>query len=385
VIKTFKYRLFPTKRQLHRLDATLEECRWLYNQTLACRKDAWEAEQRNVSWYDTNARIPILKAERPSLKLVHSQVLQEVTKRIDLAFKAFFSRVNRGEKPGYPRFKGYGRYDSFTYTQSGFTLDTKTKRLDLSKIGEVYIELHRPLKGAINTLTIMRSSTDKWYACFSVECDPNLLPPNPNQVGLDAGLTTFATLSDGHTIENPRFFRQSEKALAKAQRKLSKTAKPAKGEKASPERVRARKVVAHTHERTKFKRQNFTHQESRKIIDRNGFVAVEDLRINHMNKNHCLAKSIMDAAWSSFFDQLCAKAGEAGRTFVKVNPAYTSQTCSTCGYRQVTKLTLADRLFDCPNCHLQLDRDLNASLNIKALGLQSVGLPLDAPPFTAGE
>jgi putative transposase len=102
-----------------------------------------------------------------------------------------------------------------------------------------------------------------------------------------------------------------------------------------------------------------------------------------------LAKSLMDAAWSSFFDQLCAKAHpegtRAGRTFVKVNPAYTSQTCSTCSYRQVTKLTLADRLFDCPNCHLQLDRDLNASLNIKALGLQSVGLPLDAPPFTAGE
>jgi putative transposase len=155
-------------------------------------------------------------------------------------------------------------------------------------------------------------------------------------VGLDAGLTTFATLSDGVEIENPRFFRQSEKALAKAQRKLSKTAKPAKGEKASPERCRARKVVAHTHERTKFKRQNFTHQESRKIINRNGLVAVEDLRINHMNKNHRLAKSIMDAAWSSFFEQLCAKAGEAGRTFVKVNPAYTSQTCSRCGQRAST-------------------------------------------------
>ena len=382
MIKTFKYRLFPTKRQLHTLEATLEECRWLYNQTLACRKDAWEAEQRNVSWYDTNARIPILKAERPSLKLVHSQVLQEVTKRIDLAFKAFLAGSSAVRNQAIPASR------VMVATIASLTLKVALPlipKLNGSKIGEVYIELHRPLKGAINTLTIMRSSTDKWHACFAMECDPNLLPPNLNQVGLDAGLTTFATLSDGHTIENPRFFRQSEKALAKAQRKLSKTAKPAKGEKASPERVRARKVVAHTHERTKFKRQNFTHQESRKIIDRNGFVAVEDLRINHMNKNHCLAKSIMDAAWSSFFDQLCAKAGEAGRTFVKVNPAYTSQTCSTCGYRQVTKLTLADRLFDCPNCHLQLDRDLNASLNIKALGLQSVGLPLDAPPFTAGE
>jgi putative transposase len=371
MIKTFKYRLFPTHHQLNILQQTLEECRWLYNQTLAFRKEAWQTEQRHISWYDTNARIPILKAEHPSLKLVHSQVLQEVTKRVDLAFKAFFSRVKSGEKPGYPRFKGYGRYDSFTYTQSGFILDSKAKRLSLSKIGDVYIELHRPLKGTILNLTIIRSSTDKWYVCFSVECQPNLLPPNPNQVGLDAGLHTFATMSDGVEIENPRFFRKAEKALAKAQRKLNQTAKPAKGEKASPERHRARKVVAHMHERTKFKRQNFTHQESRKIINHNGFVAVEDLRIHNMNKNHRLAKSIMDAAWSSFFDQLCAKAHpegtRAGRTFVKVNPAYTSQTCSSCGYRQVTKLTLADRIFACPSCHHQLDRDLNAALNIKAL------------------
>jgi putative transposase len=212
MIKTFKYRLFPTKHQLNILQQTLEECRWLYNQTLAYRKNAWETEQRHTSWYDTNARIPILKAEHPALKLVHSQVLQEVTKRVDLAFKAFFSRVKSGEKPGYPRFKGYARYDSFTYTQSGFTLDSKTKRLSLSKIGDVYIELHRPLKGTILNLTIIKSSTDKWYACFSVECPANLLPPNPNQVGLDAGLATFATLSDGVQIENPRFFRKREKA-----------------------------------------------------------------------------------------------------------------------------------------------------------------------------
>jgi putative transposase len=300
MIKIFKFRLFPSNHHLNILQQTLEECRWLYNQTLAFRKDAWDTEQRHTTWYDTTARIPTLKAERPALKLVHSQVLQEVTKRVDLAFKAFFRRVKSGEKPGYPRFKSYGRYDSFTYTQSGFTLDTKTKRLHLSKIGDIYIELHRPLKGTILNLTIIKSSTDKWYACFAVECQPNLLPPNPKQVGLDAGLHTFATLSDGLEIENPRFFRKYEKALAKAQRKLSQTTKPAKGEKASPERRRARKVVVHTHERTKFKRQNFTHQESRKIINHNGFVAVEDLRINNLNKNHRLAKSIMDAAWSSF-------------------------------------------------------------------------------------
>src|SRR5207248_6391167 len=136
---------------------TLEECRWLYNNTLACRKDAWEQEQRNVSYYESKARIPLLKAERPSLKSVHSQVLQNVTERVELAFQAFFRRCKAGEDPGYPRFKGKGHYDSFTYTQSGFSL-THDNRLCLSKIGSISLVYHRPIRGKIKTPTIRRSS-----------------------------------------------------------------------------------------------------------------------------------------------------------------------------------------------------------------------------------
>jgi putative transposase len=372
----YMYRLYPTKKQLKTLENTLEECRWLYNNTLACRKDAWEQEQRTVSYYESKARIPLLKAERPSLKSVHSQVLQNVTERVELAFQGFFRRVKTGENPGYPRFKGYGRYDSFTFTQSGFSI-THDTCVVLSKIGNLKMVYHRPIKGKIKTCTVHRSAPGKWYVSFSCEVEPERLPECPEQVGIDVGLKTFATLSDGTEIENPRFFRKEEKALAKVQRKHSKLAK------GTPERRKHRKAVARVHERIAFHRDNFTHQESRKIVTTYGVICVEDLSVNRMVHNHCLAKSIADASWSAFFNQLSSKAEEAGRAFVKVNPAYTSQTCSTCGHRQ--KMPLSERVFNCPCCHVQHDRDLNAAINIRGLGLQALGLSVEAPAFMRGE
>ena len=375
--KTFQYRLYPTRQQLKKLEATLEECRWLYNETLAYRKDAWEQRQQYISWYDSKKRIPILKQERPTLSSVHSQVLQNVTERVELAFQAFFRRCKAGKEPGYPRFKGYGRYDSFTFPQSGFTL-THDNRVCLSKIGSIKMVYHRPIKGQIKTCTVQRSSTGKWYVSFSCEAEPERLPERPEQVGLDVGLKTFATLSDGTEIENPRFFRKEEKALAKVQRKHSKLAK------GTPERRKHRKVVARVHERITWRRENFTHQESRTIVNSYGVICVEDLQVNRMTHNHCLAKSIADASWAAFFAQLDAKAEEAGRQFVKVNPAYTSQTCSRCRHRQ--KISLDVRVFNCPCCSSHLDRDLNAALNILALGLQGFGIQsVEAPTFTSGE
>ncbi len=372
----FQYRLYPTKQQLKKLEAILEECRWLYNETLAYRKDAWE-HQHYVSWYDSKKRIPILKTERPTLKQVHSQVLQNVTERVELAFQAFFRRIKAGEQdPGYPRFKGCGRYDSFTFPQSGFSI-THDNRVCLSKIGRIKLVYHRPIKGKVKTCTVHRSSTGKWYVSFSVECEPERLPEQPKQVGIDVGLKTFATLSDGTEIENPRFFRKEEKALAKVQRKHAKLAK------GTHERRKHHQAVARVHERIAWRRENFTHQESRKIVNAFGLIAVEDLMVNRMTHNHCLAKSIADASWSAFFAQLSRKAAEAGRAFVKVNPAYTSQTCSRCGHRQ--KMPLDVRVFTCPCCSVQLDRDLNAALNIRALGLQGLGLSVEAPAFTPVE
>ncbi len=367
--KMFQYRIYPTKKQLTKLIETLEECRWLYNHLLGKRKDTYEQTGKGLTLYQQINTFPILKQERSSLSEVHSQVLQNVAVRVDLAMKAFFRRCKAGEDPGYPRFKGKGRNDSFTFPQSGFSL-THDKCVCLSKIGSIKMVYHRPIKGKIKTCTIQRSSTSKWYVSFSVEYEPERLPEVPTQVGIDVGLKTFAMLSDGTEIENPHFFRKEEKALAKIQHKHSKLAN------GTPERRKHRKAVARVHERIAWRRENFTHQASRKIVNSYGVICVEDLQVNRMTHNHCLAKSITDASWSAFFAQLTAKAEEAGRQFVKVNPAYTSQTCSQCGHRQ--KMPLDVRVFACPCCHVQLNRDLNAALNIRAVGLHSLGLSLEA-------
>ncbi len=375
--KMFQYRIYPTKKQVHKLNETLEECRWLYNHLLEKRKETYEQEGISLSLYQQQETFSILKQERPPLKEVHSQVLQNVAVRVDLAMQAFFRRCKEhAENPGFPRFKGYGRYDSFTFPQSGFSI-THDNRVVLSKIGALKMVYHRPIKGKIKTCTIQRSSTGKWYVSFSVECEPVRLPDTPEQVGIDVGLKTFATLSTAEEIANPRFFRKEEKALAKVQRKHSKLSK------GTPERRKHRKVVARVHERIAWRRENFTHQESRQIVDRFGVICVEDLQVNRMTHNHCLAKSIADASWSAFFSQLAAKAEEAGRKFVKVNPAYTSQTCNRCGHRQ--KMPLDVRIFNCPCCLIELDRDLNAAINIRAVGLHSLGLSVEAPDFSHRE
>ena len=373
----FQYRIYPTKKQVQKLNETLGECRWLYNHFLEQRKTTYEQEGQSLSCYNQIDTLGLLKQERATLKQVHSQVLQNVAVRIDLAFKAFFRRCKAGENPaGYPRFRGRDRYDSFTFPQSGFSI-THDDRVTLSKIGSIKMVYHRPIKGKLKTCTIRRSSTGKWYVSFSIECEPERLEPTPTQVGIDVGLKTFATLSNEEEIGNPRFFRKEEKALARVQRKHSKLAK------GTPQRRKHRKVVARVHERIAFRRDNFTHQESRQIVDRFGVICVEDLQVNRMVHNHCLAKSIQDASWTGFFDRLSSKAEEAGRTFVKVNPAYTSQDCSRCHHRQA--MPLGARVYHCPCCLLAIDRDLNAARNIKALGLQSVGLPLEVPGFSRGE
>jgi putative transposase len=363
--KTFKYRLYPTKHQQRLLDSQLEECCWLYNHLLAARRDAWEQRQESVRLYDQQATLPTLKAERPALGAIQSQVLQNVAVRIDLAFQAFFRRVRTGETPGYPRFRSKGRYASITYPQVpvGCKLDVEARRLRLYGVGEVKILLHRAIEGMPKTATISRSSTGKWSVCFSCECaEPAPLPGTGRQVGIDVGLKTFAALSTGDVVASPRFFRCEEKALAKAQRRLSKE------EKGTPERARRRKIVARVHERIVWRRSDFTHQHSRRIVNTFDLIAVEDLSINRMTHNHCLAKSIHDAAWNQFASLLAYKAAWAGRKVVAVNPAYTSQDCSGCGHRQ--PLSLADRTYTCSCCGAILDRDLNAAKNILALGQQ---------------
>jgi putative transposase len=190
------------------------------------------------------------------------------------------------------------------------------------------------------------------------------LPETGQQVGVDVGLKTFATFSTGQEIANPRFFRREEHALAKTQRRL------AKEETGTTERAERRRVMARAHERIAWRRGDFAHQHSCRIVNQCDLITVEDLSVNRMTHNRCLAKSIHDAAWTQFASLLAYKAAWAGRRYVAVNPAYTSQDCSGCGHRQT--LSFADRTYTCPCCGLVLDRDLNASRNILRLGQQSL-------------
>ncbi len=356
---------------------TLDDCRWLYNRLLEERRLAYESSETSLSLYTQHARIPLLKKERPTLTGVHSQVLQNVAVRLDLAYKAFFRRARAGETPGFPRFRGKGWYDSFCYPQAGrkggYWL-TDTEHVHLSGIGIVPLVLHRPLEGDVKTCCVRRTSTGKWYVSFSCEIETQVLPASAEQVGIDVGLASFATLSGGESIANPRFFRKDEKALATVQRRLSKQVK------FSPAWRKRKRAVAHVHERITDRRKDFAHQHSRRIVNQYGVVATEDLSVNQMVHNHCLAKSISDAAWSQFTTYLQYKAENAGRSYVAINPAYTSQDCSRCHHRQ--KLTLADG-DTC--CGLELDRDHNAALNILALGLESMGMAPRSPLLEQGE
>ena len=367
--KSFQFRLNPTHHQSTLLNQTLETCRWVYNETLATRKYAWEQEQKSVSLYDTNKFLTSWKKDKPELSQVYSQVLQNVQERVDLAFKGFFRRVKLGEKPGYPRFRGYGWYDSFTFKQYGFTL--ADNGLLLSKIGAMKIIQHRAIEGKIKTLTIRRNRVGNWYACFSCEVEPTQLPTSEKGVGVDVGLESFATLSTGEKIENPRFFRQDENELAKVQRKFSKA------EKGTPEWAKRRKAVCHIHQRIANRRKDFAHKLSRQWVNAYGIIALERLSGKGMLQNHYLAKSISDAAWNqlSLFTQY--KAENAGRECVLVDPRNTSKKCSRCG--TLVEKNLSVRVHDCPVCGLKIDRDENAAINILALGLESLGVNRRSP------
>ena len=350
------------------MQKSLDACRRVYNQTLETRRNAWQERQESLSLYDTNKMLTQWKRDQPSLSDAFSQCLQEAQQRVDLAFQHFFRRVRNGEKPGYPRFKG-NWYKSFTYKQAwnGFSF-TDDGRLYLSKIGDVKIKLHRSIKDQVKTLTVRRDRLGNWYACFSCEVESSPLPPSPKVVGVDVGLKHFATLSTGEHIPNPHFFRKDEKALAKAQRKLSQCAK------GTPEHCKRKKVIQHIHQRIANRRKDFAHKLSRRLVNEFQIIAFEDLDIQSMKDGNwrSMNKSIGDAAWRQFADFAGYKAESAGRLSPRIDPRGTTQMCSGCG--EIVLKDLSIRIHDCPHCGLKLDRDHNAALNVLALGMQSVRL-----------
>jgi putative transposase len=362
--RTFKYRLVPTPKQIELLDWTLARCRELYNAGLQERRDAYRMAGKTLNYYDQANQLPAVKDARPEYRDIHSQVQQDVLRRVDKAFQAFFRRVKAGEKPGYPRFQGRDRYDSFTYPQAGWSLDGD--RLTLSKLGMVKVKLHRPIGGQVKTVTIRRDG-EQWYVCFSCEVEALLLPASASAVGVDLGLLHFATLSDGTTIENPRHLRHSLKLLKRGQQQLSRCWR------GSHRRRRAKATVARLHRKVRNQRADFGHKAARSLVNRHGTLVFEDLAVKNMVKLHSLALSISDAGWGQFVQYVADKAASAGRKVLFVDPRYTSQTCSGCG--TIQKKALSERWHSCP-CGCELDRDHNAALNILRLGssLQAVSV-----------
>ena len=389
-VKCIKYRLYPTHAQETKLLQTLDICRHVYNSLLLERTALYEISKTSLSRNDQNKHLTVWKRRHEELASVHSQVLQNISERVDLAFKAFFRRVKAGETPGYPRFKGYGTYDSITFPQPPSGCKLTARLLRVSRIGDIACVVHRPLEGILKTCTLRRRG-NKWFVCFAVEIEPEALPPSAERVGIDVGIKTFAALSDGSFIVNPTFFRTEEAALARAQQRKERGAKKP-GTKRKNHRAKRKhlatkasllRAVSRVHERIKNRRQEFVHQLSRKFVNQYGVIAVEKLTVKNMTRRprplpdpanagkflpngasakSGLNKSILDAAWSQFRFCLAYKAENAGRELIAVNPAYTTQACSNCGY--TAKKLLKERWHHCPLCGLFLDRDTNAAFNI---------------------
>lgn len=355
----YKFRMYPNGQQEVQLELTLDTCRHLYNTALADRKNAYESEGISRT-YEDQAAMLVAEKRDGNFKGVFSQVLQDVLRRLDKSFKSFFRRVKNGETPGYPRFKGKGWYKSFTYPQVGFKLDGS--KLTLSKIGSIRIFKHREVEGKIKTCTIKKDTLGHWYAILVSEVEDVSPIELKTAIGVDVGLKSLVALSTGEAIEYPRYYVQAENKLAVAQRNLLRK------KKGSANRLKAKAKVAKLHQKIQHHRDEFLHQVSRKLVDSADLIVFENLNISGMLKNHHLAKHIQDHAWGKLIQFTQSKAAKAGKVVELVDARYTSQKCSQCGI--MVPKTLAERVHLCPNCGLEMDRDLNASLNIRTLGLR---------------
>lgn len=364
MLKAFKYRLYPTRKQTQAIDAMLETHRHIYNNALAARKAAREERKESISYKQQSASYREEKQSNEYYQSTNFSSVQRTLRRLDKAFKAFFRRVKAGEKPGYPRFKGRNRFDSIEFTYSDGIKIRDNGKLYVQYIGEIRLKQHRPIAGNIKT-AIIRRNAGRYYVCFAVETESNPLPRNGAVVGLDMGVSNLVTTSDGEFFEPPKYLRQSERKLRQKQRKVARRVK------GSNRRRKAVRELQRTHKHIANQRRDAAHKIARKLVDAYDIIVVENLNTNGLLKNHHLAKSIADAAWNTFILILAQKAEEAARKLIKVDPRYTSQECSCCG--EIVKKDLSVRIHQCPHCGLVLDRDVNAAKNILQKALAWTG------------
>ena len=386
MVRVYRYRLNPTRAQDAALRETLDRLRELYNAALQHRRDAYRKGGVSVSAYAQMSELRGVRDVRPEYALIHTHLLQDALTRLDRAYRAFFRRVRAGEKtPGFPRFKGRGRYRTFTFkdatNHNGVRLLAEGKRVKLAGIGNVKVKLHRPVEGRIKQASVSLDGDGHWYVAFACDDVPaRPLPETGASVGIDVGITTFAALSDGTMVDNPRPFETAQRELATAQRRVSRR------KRGSKRRRKAVVLLAKQHARVGRVRKDFHHKTAIDIVQRFDSIAVEDLNIKGLAQMR-LAKQVHDAGWAQFTTILEAKAESAVREFYRVDPRGTSQECSSCGVRVPKGLHV--RVHSCPHCGVIEDRDVNAAKNVQRRGQRLRGgesrkLPVEPrSPFLA--
>jgi putative transposase len=355
-----KYRLKPSTEQVAALEEQLRLCRWAYNALLGYSFKERRAGRGTPTHESLTILLPGMKAVKPELSIVFSQVLQNIAKRVRSGFEGYWARRRAGLKAHLPRFRGEDGYGSLTYPQFGFRLDDGVLRL--SKVGDVRIIQHRPIEGKVKTLTVARSRAGRWYAVFSSEVDARPIQGRLPVVGVDLGLNNLVALSDGMVFMAPRKYREAEGRLGRAQRSLSRK------KRGSVNREKARVKVASLSERVANQRRDYAYKTARSIVNRYETIFVEDLKIQNMQGNRRLSKSVADAGWGLLRNALTYMARLSEGVTAFVDPRGTSQVCSGCGVR--VEKGLGERMHRCPVCGLILDRDVNAVGSILKRGLE---------------
>jgi putative transposase len=370
VIRTYQYHLYPTKAQVRSLDFLLWQGRNVYNAALEQRITVYEETGKGITYPQQWAHFRDLRRENPeTLGQINATSMQQLLRRLDKAFGAFFRRLKAGEKAGFPRFKGRDRFNSLEYRYGDgckLRFDDRDRALFyVQNAGEIKVKYHRSLPDdAAIKHVILKRRNRKWYVCLQLELPDPVVNEHPGpMVGIDMGLHSLLALSNDDTIENPRWLRTSLAKLRIAQRRLSRR------QKGSRRRRKAAEQVARLHEHIANQRRNFWHQKTRELVNTYSFIGLEDLTLKFMIANPHLALSAHDAGLGEFQQLLAYKAESAGTQVVTVNPAYTSQMCSGCG-RMVEK-DLSVRVHRCPHCGLTLDRDVNAARNILELAVMT--------------
>jgi len=358
VIRVSKIRLYPNASQEVALLETLSLCKDTWNTLKRLMQDEYARTGKTLTCFDLNKKLPVLKKTDPKYTRAFSQVLQNVAKRLADAYKSFFALRKNGYKARLPRFKTLKHYHSFTYPQFGFKF-TDTK-VSLSRVGAIRYRGGIP-EGGVKTFAVKRAGSGRWYGYIVYEKTPEPFDADLPPVGVDLGLERFAVLSDGYTIPIPRFYRRDENRIKKAHRELSRK------KRGSGNREKAKRRLCRVYEKVCDRRLDFLHKATTWMADRYSVVCVEDLNIAGMARGLRLGKSIYDASCGRFLQLLEYKLDERNGKLVRVDPRYTSQTCSGCG--MLVSKTLSERVHRCPSCGLVLDRDLNAARNILRKGI----------------